>query len=279
MNTYLVLGGTGKTGRRVADRLRADGRTVRIASRTSGDVPFDLADPGTWAAALDGVAGVYVVEPDPYPGGDPATRGSVPGFVAAAGAAGVRRLVLLSAPGGSQAGTPLWDDEQAVRDSGADWTILRPTWFSQNFSEAFFLPGVLGGELALPTGDGRTPFVDALDIADVAVSALTGADRHAGQTYDLTGPRAIGFGEAADLIGRATGRDVRYADVTPEVFVEQQVAAGLPAHAAQLLAGLLTFVRDGSAAAVSDGVEKALGRPPRRFEDYVTEAAAAGAWS
>ncbi|TYB49412.1 NAD(P)H-binding protein [Actinomadura chibensis] len=279
MTTYLVLGGTGKTGRRVADRLRAAGRTVRTASRTSGDVPFDLADPGTWAAALDGVAAVYVVEPNPYPGGDPDARGRVPRFVAAAGAAGVRRLVMLSAPGGSEPGTPLWDAERAVRDSGADWTILRPTWFSQNFSEAFFLRGVLSGRLSLPTGDGRTPFVDAVDIADVAVSALTGADRHAGQVYDLTGPRAIGFGEAADLIGRATGRDVRYADVTPEAFVEEQVAAGLPAHAARLLAGLLTIVRDGGAAAVADGVEKALGRPPRRFEDYVAETAAAGAWS
>ncbi|MFC4054764.1 NAD(P)H-binding protein [Actinomadura syzygii] len=279
MNTYLVLGGTGKTGRRVADRLRADGRTVRIASRTSGDVPFDLADPGTWPAALDGVEAVYVVEPNPYPGGDPDTRGRVPRFVAAAGAAGVRRLVMLSAPLASEAGGPLGDAEEAVRATGADWTIVRPTWFSQNFSEAFFLPGVLGGELALPTGDGRTPFVDAVDIADVAVSALTGADRHAGQVYDLTGPRAIGFGEAADLIGRATGRDVRYVDVTPEAFVEQQVAAGLPANAAQLLAGLLTSVRDGGAAAVSDGVEKALGRPPRRFEDYVTETAAAGTWT
>jgi uncharacterized protein YbjT (DUF2867 family) len=132
--------------------------------------------------------------------------------------------------------------------------------------------------LHLPTGEGRTAFVDAEDIAEVAVSALT-ADRHGGQVYELTGPRAMSFGEATGLIGKATGRTIRHADVDPEVFVERQIANGLPPDVARLLTGLYLAIRDGRDAALSDGVERALGRPPRRFEDYVTETAAAGHWN
>ncbi|MFD0502268.1 SDR family oxidoreductase [Streptomyces chiangmaiensis] len=212
MKTILVLGGTGTTGRRIARRLTSKGLPVRTASRTGGDTHFDLDDPATWAPALDGAAAVYLVEPSLQPGLD--QRARIPRLVADAVAAGVRRLVLLSAHGVGRADDshPLKAAEQAVRDSGADWTILQPDWFAQNFSESFWLPGILTGTLALPTGDGRTPFVDAEDIAEVAAAALT-EDRHSGQTYQLTGPQAIGFGEAADLIATATGRTVRHLDI------------------------------------------------------------------
>jgi uncharacterized protein YbjT (DUF2867 family) len=273
MKNILILGGTGKTGRRVARRLHAAGLPVRTASRTGGDLPFDLDDPATWAPALDGVTAAYVMEPSTD------RRERIPRFVTEAVAAGVRRLVLLSAPGvETDDDHPLRAAEQAVRGSGAEWTIVRPTWFAQNFSEAFFLPGILEGTLTLPTGDGRTPFVDAEDIAEVAASALT-EDRHGGQVYELTGPRAISFGEAAGLIGEATGRDVRHVDVDPEVFAGRQIAAGVPPHVARLYTGLYAAIRDGRAAAPSDGVERALGRPARTFEDYVTETAATGLWN
>ncbi|GAB3882799.1 hypothetical protein GCM10027612_13880 [Microbispora bryophytorum subsp. camponoti] len=196
MEKILVLGGTGKTGRRVVRRLKAAGMQARTASRTGGDVPFDLGRPETWGPALDGAAAVYIVEPDLRPGLD--RRARVPALVAEAVAAGARRLVLLSAHGVGEAGDdhPLKSAEQAVRDSGVGWTILRPDWFAQNFSEAFWRQGILAGALALPTGDGRTPFVDAEDIAEVAAAALT-HERHSGRIYCLTGPRAIAFGEAA----------------------------------------------------------------------------------
>ncbi|WP_308250188.1 NAD(P)H-binding protein [Sphaerisporangium fuscum] len=278
MKNILILGGTGKTGRRIVRRLEAAGRTVRTASRAGGDVRLDLDDPSTWAPALDGVAAAYILEPNRRSSADP--RAGVPGFVTRAVAAGVGRLVLLSAHGVGEAGeaNPLWAAEQAVRGSGVDWTILRPDWFSQNFSESFWLPGILDGTLALPTGDGRTPFIDAEDIADVAVAALT-EDRHSGRIYPLTGPRAISFGEAAELIGDAAGRTVRHLDIDPAVFVERSVAGGVPAGMARLLTGLLVAIRDGGNSPVSDGVEQALGRPPRRFEDYVTETAATGVWN
>lgn len=274
MQNILIVGGTGKTGRRITRRLRAAGQAVRSASRAGGDIAFDLADPATWAPALEDVTAAYVVEPDLQASGD-----RIPRFVAEAVAAGVRRLVLLSAGGVGEADDhhPLKAAEQAVRACGLDWTILRPDWFSQNFSEGPWLPGVLAGTLSLPAGEGRTPFIDAEDIAEVAAAALT-EDDHAGRIYQLTGPRAISFGEAADLIGKAAGRTIRYVDVAPEVHIERQVANGMPPDIARLLTGILVAIRDGTASEAADGVERALGRPARPFEDYVAETAATGLW-
>jgi uncharacterized protein YbjT (DUF2867 family) len=278
MENTLVLGATGKTGRRIVRRLRAAGHSVRTASRTGSDVAVDLGDPATWPAALDGATAVYLLEPvlDPVPDRD----ARIPKFVADAVSAGVQRLVLLSAYGVGEATDdhPLKSAERAVRESGIDWTILRPGWFAQNFSESYWKPWVLSGTLAVPTGDGRAPFVDAEDIAEVAAAALTD-DRHNGRTYQLTGPRAISFAEAAELIGKASGREVRHVDVTPEAFAERLASNGVHPDAARMLAGLLADIRDDRQATVSDGVERALGRPARPFEDYVAEAAAAGHWN
>jgi uncharacterized protein YbjT (DUF2867 family) len=278
MKNVLILGGTGTTGRRIVQRLHAAGRPVRTASRTRGDTPFDLGVPTTWPAALDGVGAVYLLEPDLRAATD--HRARIPRFVSLAAASGVRRLVLLSAYGVGEAGDghPLAAAEQAVRASGAEWTILRPDWFAQNFSEGPWLPGIRSGTLALPTGDGRAPFIDAEDIADVATAALT-EDGHSGHIYQLTGPRAITFGEAVRLIGDATGRTVRHLDVDPSVFVERSVAAGVPPDVARLLTGLLVAVRDGRGSPPDDGVRQALGRPPRTFEDYVAETATTDRWS
>lgn len=277
MDDILILAGTGKTGRRLAPRLRAAGRAVRVASRTRGDVLLDLGDPSTWPAALDGVAAAYLVEPDVQ--GTEEGRRRIPRFVDAAAAAGVRRLVMLSAPGADgDPAHPLWPAEEAVRNSGLEWTIVRPTWFAQNFSEAMWLRGILAGSLALPVGDGATAFVDAEDIADVAAAALT-RDGHNGEAYVLTGPRAVSFGEAAGLIGAATGRTIRHVDVSPEAFTQAQIDDGVPVSVARQLTALYTSIRDGRAAAVLEGVQRALGRQPRAFEDYVASAAAAGAWS
>jgi uncharacterized protein YbjT (DUF2867 family) len=277
MEKILILGGTGTTGRRIARRLTAAGRPVRTASRTGSDVPFDLAQPTTWAPALDGVGAVYLMKPDNAVESDPDE--GVLGFVAAAVAAGVRRLVLLSANGVGEADdtNPLKAVEEAVRTSGAAWTILRPDWFAQNFSEGFWHPAILGGTLTVPTGNGSTPFVDAEDIAEVAAAALV-EERHGGHAYHLTGPRAISFGEAVDVISRATGRTIRHVDVEPEEFARQQLAFGVPAQLVRVLTRLLTAIREGRGTAVHDGVAQALGRPARSFEAFAAEAAAAGAW-
>ena len=161
----LVLGGTGKTGRRVAKRLRARGLPVRIGSR-SAEPRFDWNDAATWASVLQGVGAVYITyQPDlAVPGAVEA----VWSFTKAALEAGVRRMVLLSGRGEEEAQRA----EQALQDTGAEWTIVRATWFAQNFSEGFLLDAVLAGEVALPAGDVGEPFVDVDDIADVAVAAL-----------------------------------------------------------------------------------------------------------
>lgn len=269
-NIHLVIGGTGKTGRHVAGRLAAGGHAVRAVSRRSG-IPFDWHAPGTWAPALDGVRAAYLTyAPDLA---DPAAAPAIRAFAGTAVRAGVRRLVLLSGRGEPEC----HPGEDAVRESGAEWTIVRCAWFMQNFDEDFLLGPVLDGALVLPAADVPEPFLDTRDIADVVVAALT-EDGHTGTTYELSGPRLLTFGEAAAEIAEATGRAVRYVPVTPERFRE---AAGghLPQELVEIFTDLFTRILDGRNAHLTDGVRKALGRAPRDFTDFVREAAGRGAWN
>jgi uncharacterized protein YbjT (DUF2867 family) len=266
----LVLGATGKTGRRVAERLTVRGLPVRLGSRF-GELPFDWNDRATWTAALHGMDAAYVTYyPDLAIPGAAATVGD---FANLAVKSGVRRLVLLSGRG--EDGALL--GEQALRDSGADWTILRSTWFSQNFSEGFFVDQVLNGEVALPVATVQEPFVDADDIAEIAVAALID-DRHVGQLYELTGPRLLTFPEAIDEIARAAGREVRYTQVSPEQYASLLAEQNVPAEFVSLMNYLFTEVLDGRNARLADGVQRALGRPPRDFADYARATAATGIW-
>ena len=266
----LITCGTGKTGRRVADRLEALGRTVRIGSR-SGRPPFDWNDPTTWSGALDGVGSVYVTYvPDlAFPGAAEA----VDAFTRLAVGIGVRRVVLLS--GRNEAGAVR--GEQAVQRSGADWTIVRSSFFAQNFSEGAFLDAVRAGEIAVPAGDVAEPFVDVDDIADIVVAALTD-DRHIGELYEVTGPRLLTFADVAADLTTAMGRPVHYVSINAEEFAAGLQAAGLPEDDVMGLVELFTEVLDGRSAYLDDGVQRALGREPRDFAEYATAAAAAGAW-
>ncbi len=271
MKPTLVLGGTGKTGRRVVERLAARGLPVRIGSR-SGEPPFDWEDRATWAPALDGMGAVYLTY---YP--DLAVPGAVEAvasFAEQAVQSGVTRLVLLSLRGEPKAERA----EQAVRESGAEWTIVQASWFNQNFSEGDFLDSVLSGEVALPAGDVPEPFVDADDIADVAVAALT-EDGHVGQLYEVTGPRLLTFAQAVEEIARAAGREIRYVPISMEQFKSVLTEQEVPADFVWLLTYLFTEVLDGRNAHLTDGVQRALGREPRDFSDYARAAAATGVWN
>lgn len=269
--TVLVLGGTGTTGSRVARRLEERGRTARIGSR-SGRPPFDWADSGSWAPVLRGVESAYLVHaPDV---GAPGAAEAVRGFAAAALERGVRRLVLLSARGEDRA----LPTEQALRDSGADWTIVRASWFSQNFSEGPLREPVLAGELAFPAGQVLEPFVDADDIANVVVAALT-EDGHRHRVYELTGPRLLSFAEAVAELSKASGHEVRYVPVSDAQYAELQAEYGIPEPEAGFLRELFAQLLDGRNAHLTDDVRRALGRPPRDFTDFVSTAAAAGAWT
>jgi uncharacterized protein YbjT (DUF2867 family) len=255
----------------VVQRLTAHGVPARVGSR-SGQPPFDWEDPSTWAAALDGVGSVYISY---YP--DIAAPGAVQvvgSFAELAVHSGARRLVLLAGRGEPESESA----EQAVRDSGADLTILRSTWFSQNFSEDYLLEPVLAGKVALPAGDTPEPFVDADDIADVAVAALT-EDGHVGRLYELTGPRLLTFAEAVHEIAEATGREIRYVPVSIDEYAAAATGQGVPDEVIDMLTYLFGEVLDGRNAHLADGVQRALGREPRDFADYARTAAATGVWS
>jgi uncharacterized protein YbjT (DUF2867 family) len=269
-NTTLVLGGTGKTGRRVVQRLQASGHPLRVGSR-SGNPPFDWENPATWGPALANVNSVYMTY---YPDlAIPGAVDSIRAFTQEAVANGTRRLVLLSGRGEEEAQRA----EQVLQESGANWTILRCSWFAQNFSENYLVESVRDGEVILPAGDVGEPFVDAEDIADVAVAALT-EDGHAGQLYELTGPRLLTFAEAVEEIARAVGRKIRFVLVSPQEYVSALAEQGLPDEFAWLLKYLFITVLDGRNAYLSDGVQRALGHSPRDFNDYAREAAASGIW-
>jgi len=266
----LVTGGTGKTGRRIVQRLQAAGHPVRVGSR-SATPAFDWHDPDTWPAALAGVSAVYIAY---YP--DVAIPGAVDtvrAFVAQAVASGVQRLVLLSGRGEEEAQRA----EQVVRDAGVTWTILRCSWFMQNFSESFMVDAIRAGELALSAGDIKEPFIDVEDIADVAVAALT-QDGHAGQLYELTGSRLLSFADAMAEIAQATGRDIRYLQLTPQQYTAGMAAEGVPDDFAWLLNYLFTTVLDGRNACLADGVQRALGREGRDFGGYVRDVAGTSVW-
>ena len=270
--TTLVLGATGKTGRRVTERLWSSGIPVRPGSR-SGQPPFDWDRPETWQPALDGVESVYVsYQPElAFPG----AAETVKAFAKLAVDEGVRKLVLLSGRGepGALAG------EQAVRDAGAEWTIVRASFFFQNFSESeIFVEPIRMGEVVFPAGEVREPFIDADDIADVAAAALLD-DKHAGRVYEVTGPRLMTFGEAIAEISRRSGRSIRYQPVSIADYRSGMIRHGVPAEFARALANLLATILDGRNSHVTNGVEQALGRPPRDFSSFAIHAAANGDWA
>lgn len=265
--TILVIGGTGKTGRRVAGRLTERGVSVRIGSR-SGSPAFDWDDAGTWGPALDGITKAYVTY---YPDlAFPGASDLIAEFAAFAVARGVEKLVLLSGRGEDGAVA----SEEAIRKSGAAWTILRCNWFNQNFNESFFLGPVLDGVISIPAGDAVEPFVDADDIADVAVAALTESG-HDSEVYELSGPRLLGFQDVAREIGAATGRSVIYRPVTATEYEAILASEGLPGD----FVDLFTLILDGRNASVTDGVQRALGRDPKDFSEFAREAAATGVWA
>lgn len=272
----LVTGGTGMTGRRITRLLTERGVDHRVGSRSghpeTGTPRFDWNATDTWDAVLEGVDAVYLCyHPDlAFPG----AADTVSAFAARAASKGVRRMALLSGRGEPEAQRA----EQEVRKAFPDLTVLRCAFFAQNFSESFFVPAVLSGTLALPVADVPEPFVDLDDVAEIAVRALTG-EGHAGELYELTGPRALTFTEAGKVLTSATGRPVEYLEVTPDEFVAGAAADGLPEEVAHGLAALFSEILDGRSVKTADGVERALGRPATGFEEYTAKAAASGVWN
>jgi uncharacterized protein YbjT (DUF2867 family) len=266
----LVLGATGTIGRRVAERLAARGRRVRAAGRSSAP-RFDWDDPDTWPAALRGAGAVFVLHPELALPGAAAT---VTALAALAQRSGVGRLVLLSRRGEDGAAMC----EQGLRESGVEWTIVRSSWLSQDFSEGRHRDPVASGVVALPALPVGEPFVDARDVAEVAAEALTGAG-HGGRVYEVTGPRLLTFAEAIEEIGDASGRVIRFERVSMQEYAARLAQRDVSMVDVSLLRYLFSEVLDGRNAWLADGVRRVLGREPRDFADFAREAAATGVWN
>lgn len=268
----LVTGGTGRTGVRLVRRLRDRGVAVRTGSRRA-PAPFDWHDSTTWRPALEGIRAAYLCySPDlAFPG----ASGLIADFAEAARDAGVQRLVLLSGrvEDGARAA------EESVQTCGLEWTVLRCSWFAQNFSEHFLLGPVRRGRLLLPAdGTVAEPYLDLDDLADVAADALT-SDRHVGRLLELTGPRLLILQNVAAELSAAIGRRIEFVPCTAEEFAADLATDGIPAEDALPLAGLFTEILDGRNASSTRDLARVLDRTPTDFGVYAARTAASGLWA
>lgn len=267
MGTFLILGGTGKVGLRVARVLERDGHTVRAVSRSTRP-RFAWQDSSTWGPALRDVDGVFVVGPGSATDWSPLLAD----FLGSASATGVRHAVLLSArgvefrPDGTVARA-----EEALRTGPLPWTILRPTHFAQNFTEAMFTP--VAGQVIAPVGDSAEPFIDVEDVAEVAAHVLAKGVA-VGEALDLSGPAAITFEQATRILSDVTGQEIVFRDQTDEDHVAALRAAGTPEEYVRWRMAMLGGIRSGADAYLSDGVSRVLNRPATEFGTWARREAA-----
>ncbi len=267
----LIIGGNGKTGSRVNFRLKELGHSTRPVSRSTYPL-FDWEMPITWPTAIKGTKAAYVTfQPDlAVPNADKA----IAEFARLALENGLEQIVLLSGRGEDGAQRA----EEALKNSGIPWTIVRSTWFSQNFSEGFMLEGILDGNLVLPVEETLEPFVDIDDICDVVVAALT-EQRHLSKIYEVTGPTSITFAQAVEEISNALERPIKFTSVPIDAFMAEMEKNGTPSEVQWLIHELFTVVLDGRNSNVMNGIQEAIGRPPTTFKDYVTKTVNSGVWS
>lgn len=262
-DTYMVIGATGKTGARVYKKLNELGLDVKGAHR-NGEVHFDWRHPETWAPALVGVGSVYLTY---YPDlAIPEAPNDIAKFCALAKIKGVKHITLLSGRGEPAAQLC----EGIVKNSGLNWTIVRASWFNQNFSEGMFRDFIFSGEVALPVGFIGEPFIDVDDICDVVVDSLLDP-KHNSQLYEVTGPELLSFSQLADIFTEVLQRPVKFTQVTLETFVSTNQNNGVDPKVIEMLTYLFAVVLDGRNEQLSDGIERALGRPAKRFKDFITD--------
>ncbi|WP_326838756.1 ergot alkaloid biosynthesis protein [Roseobacter sp. MH60115] len=265
----LITGGTGTTGRRISEQLTERDLCHRVATRSPAvthDVRFDWGDQGTWSGALKDVASIYLVAPS---GVAEPLQTMVP-FMETAIRNGVKRFALLSASS-LDAGGPMMGAVHAwLRDHAPEWVVLRPTWFVQNFSEGQLLAPIRDhGTIATATQNGRVGFIDAEDIAAVAVEALSQPQFASGDLI-LTGPAALSYDDVAKILGEVLGRPVRHHHLSEKELVARHMAAGLPKAYATALAAMDTSIAAGSEDRVTDAVRRMTGRAPRSLSDFAT---------
>jgi uncharacterized protein YbjT (DUF2867 family) len=271
-NQVLVLGATGKTGSRVAERLSAHEVSIRTAARSGADARFDWDNQATWEHTLHGATGLYLVSPIlRIDFADLVGR-----FLDQAERAGVRHVTYLSAYGIEHAPAEVAlravELDLAVRGSLTS-TVIRPAWFMEDFSETFLQP--VNDEIVVPAGDGAEAFVSVEDIAAVAALTLTEPETHAGRVYAPTGPQALTMAEAAAMISAAAGRTITYRDTDREQWIAAMVSTGIPAEYAAVLRPLTATVASGNGARPNSDVLDITGTAPVTFAEFAAKTAPA----
>lgn len=267
----LILGSNGTIGSKVVRGLVARGETVKAASRkaTAVDgaeaVAFDYEDAATFGPALEGVDRLFVLTPAGYL--DPV--GLVGPIMTTAAARGIKVVLMTVIGVDADDKIPYRQLELQLEKSGAPFVILRPNWFSDNF-QSYWMEGIRHGAIAVPAAEGKTSFIDTRDIAESIVAALT-SDTFNGRAFNLTGPEALSYGEAAAILSRVTGKPVAYTPVDDGTFVGTLVGAGVPEDYARFLASIFHPVREGWVANPTGDVKTLTGHAPRSLETYARD--------
>ncbi len=271
-SNILVIGGTGKTGRRVVEQLQNKGIEPRIGSRNASP-SFDWDNKDTWVNTLEGIERMYVTY---YPDlAVPGAKEAIQSLTYLAKELGVKKMVLLSGKGETEAEAC----EKIVMNSGINYTIVRASWFNQNWSESFFLEPILSGEVALPMGDVLIPFVDANDIAEVASTVLLD-DSFNGEIIEVTGPELITFKDIINMISKTSDRQLNFYDITLEQYVEGMKQMQIPDDVVWLIEYLFSYVlTNPNNQLVVHDIERILSRKAKPFLEYAQETAKTGIWN
>ncbi|EKO3535500.1 SDR family oxidoreductase [Vibrio fluvialis] len=271
MNKVLVLGASGHVGQPLVAELLAKGEQVKAASRSgkafgaAEGVVFDFADPTTFDAAFDGVDRAYVM----LPGGYVESKALLEPVIQAAAERNVK-VVFQSVLGvDADDSIPYRQVEIALENSGVPYVILRPNWFADNF-HTYWKAGIDQGVIGVPAGDGKSSFIDVRDIASSAAAALT-TNRFDNQAFNLTGPEALSYAQAAQKISAALGKPVAYQAMEEGAFCDLLKSVGVPADYAEFLTSIFYPVREGWTAGVSDAVATLTGKAPRSLDEYIAD--------
>jgi uncharacterized protein YbjT (DUF2867 family) len=269
--SILVLGATGHIGAPLVAELLGRGEKVKATSRKgvavkgAEAVALDMAAPANFEAAFEGIDRMYLM----VPGGHLNVVELTAPFLAAAAKRNVK-VVMQSVMGvDADDSIPYRQIELALIKSGLAHVILRPNWFADNF-HTYWIHGVKTGTISVPAGEGKSSFIDVRDIAASAASALT-TNKNDGKAFNLTGPEALSYAEAAAILSKATGREIAYQPIDDAAFVKGLIGAGVPADYANFLASIFHPVREGWTAKVTGDVEALTGRNPRSVAQYAKD--------
>ena len=268
--TVLVTGATGTVGGFVRDALADDECSVRALVRSPDpddpeEIAFDFEKPETWGSAFEGGDRLFLVRPPAIA----AVGDAILPAIDAAGRCGIEHVTLLSVLGAEK--NPLLPHrriEKHLEASGLDYTFLRASFFMQNFDEVHARDVCEHDELFVPAGGGETSFIDARDIADVAAVTLTESG-HRNCAYDVTGPEALDYKEAATVFSDVLGREITYPQPGAVAFARRWLARGEPLGFVLTMVGIYTTARLGLAGRVTGDMRRVLDREPRTLREYV----------